>query len=140
MGNINKKVNMLPHSLPKKSEMEKSAFFPQVSEMLKEKFLLEEEDYFLYSYYKRFEKTFEKCWMFSVVLKTKEGTTVCSWCEAKIDENIYLFMNVRPKKRQDIGWAWSQDVSLKHIEKTINSGNSLQEFYRRKLLEFRGSK
>ncbi|AQM73431.1 hypothetical protein B1750_gp450 [Noumeavirus] len=121
--------------------MENSAFFPQVSEMLKEKFLLEEGgDYSLYSYYKRFEKTFEKCWTFSVVLKTFEGTTVCRWCEAEVDGYNYLFMNIHPKKRQDIGWAWSQDVALRHIEKTINSGNSLQEFYRRKLLEIRGSK
>nr|WQM86845.1 hypothetical protein [Marseillevirus cajuinensis]WRK65331.1 hypothetical protein MarFTME_286 [Marseillevirus futianmevirus] len=116
--------------------MKKSAFFPRISEMLREKFLVEEgEDYFLYGYCERFEKTSEECRILSVV--SKGGIGICQWYEADVDGSTYLFANSRPKKRTDIGWAWEPETVLEHMKKMINKGNSLQELYRKKLLKIR---
>lgn len=133
-----KKANSFDQTRSKNPKMEKSAFFPQVSKLLKEKFLIEEnKDYWVYTYFYRFEKTHEKCKTFSVI--SNQGKTICQWYEARVNKNVYLFMNISPKKKEDIGWAWEPERALKHIEKTINNGNSLQELYREKL-RFCGTK
>ncbi|AMQ10627.1 hypothetical protein [Brazilian marseillevirus] len=116
----------------------KSLFFPEVSELLKKTFLLDEgTDYWVHTYFRLFEKTPEKCRTFSVIAKNYQGRTICEWYEAKVDGEVYLFMGGRPTKREDNGWAWETENALNMIEKTINSGNVLQELYRERLLKMR---